>query len=96
MIPARLPAFLNKLKNGLFPKYFIYSLLATGSEAICENLNIKGINIDKLYAKEAIKLIKMEKNNNDPNLIWAITLLSGYHWKYVDLSQMNYLLGNKK
>ncbi|OLY79158.1 hypothetical protein AYI68_g2044 [Smittium mucronatum] len=92
MMPARLPIFLYKLKRYLFPKYFLYSFLAAGGEILTDDLNLKGVHPDKLYAKAAIHLIELEKNNSDPYLVWACVLLSGYHWKIFDRDEVEYLI----
>ncbi|OMJ28293.1 hypothetical protein AYI69_g2238 [Smittium culicis] len=91
MIPLKLPSFLHNLKHNLFPKYFLHSFLAAGCDIISENLNLKNVHIDHLYADAAVNLIKLENGNSDPHLIWAITLLSIYHWKNMDRKQMDYL-----
>ncbi|OMJ27098.1 hypothetical protein AYI69_g3476 [Smittium culicis] len=88
MIPIRIPLFLYKLKNKLFPKYFIYSFIAAGGEVIYKNLGIGDVHIEKLYAKAAIKLILAEKLSHDPHLLWACSLLACYHWKYPDIHEM--------
>ncbi|OMJ15464.1 hypothetical protein AYI69_g8185 [Smittium culicis] len=92
VLPIRLPQFLYNLKNDKFPKYFLYALLAASSEIISENLQLKSVHIDKVYADAAMKLLREEKNLHDPHVVWACVLMTAYHWKHPDIRSMEYLL----
>ncbi|OMJ26032.1 hypothetical protein AYI70_g494 [Smittium culicis] len=90
-MPARLPLFLHNLKNNLFPKYFIYSLVAAGGEILEKGISYKQTYIDKAFAKAAINSFEAEKSKSDPHIIWATSLMIAFHWKLCNIREMEYL-----
>ncbi|OLY80051.1 hypothetical protein AYI68_g5863 [Smittium mucronatum] len=96
MMPARLPNFLYKLKYNLFPKYFLYSLIAATGESLTYNSKSKKLNIDKIFGKAAIKLIKVEKDRSNPYLLWACVILSAFHRKHFNTQEAEYLMHLQK
>ncbi|PVU88404.1 hypothetical protein BB559_005575, partial [Furculomyces boomerangus] len=73
MIPVQFPDFIDKIYNKVYPKYFIYAVLSAG---------IKHINNDRsmeaTYAKNALGLIRNEKDSSNPLILWACMFLISY------------------
>ncbi|OLY79260.1 hypothetical protein AYI68_g6674 [Smittium mucronatum] len=68
LLPMRLPQFLYNLKNQLFPKYFIYSLISTDSCQVLSrsykssSKNVPLLESNKTLGKQQAKSTKKQKN----------------------------------
>ncbi|PVU88314.1 hypothetical protein BB559_005623 [Furculomyces boomerangus] len=89
MIPAQFPDFIDDIYNKIYPKYFIYAVLSTG---------IKYINNDRsmeaTYAKNALELIKIEKDSSNPLILWACMFLISYTTDVHDAKINSFSKGN--
>ncbi|PVU86834.1 hypothetical protein BB559_006382 [Furculomyces boomerangus] len=89
MIPVQFPDFIHNIYNRVYPKYFIYAVLSAG---------IKHINSDRsmeaTYAKNALVLIKNEKDSSNPLILWACMFLITYTAEAHDAKTNSFSQGN--
>ncbi|PWA00202.1 hypothetical protein BB558_003751 [Smittium angustum] len=78
MMPARIPLILTMFKQKTIPKYFLYSIMASGLKYVDTDRGNKEFMRENKYAVEACTLLKEHKNISDPYYIWTHLILSSY------------------
>ncbi|OLY81714.1 hypothetical protein AYI68_g4176 [Smittium mucronatum] len=96
MIPMNLPDFLFKLKRGLLPKYFIYSILAAGYNHLSDVSEKKIQNSDNHYAQAAVQLCNQDYPISDVYTLWSTLFIFVYFLRTGCLSEVSYFIWRSK
>ncbi|PWA02064.1 hypothetical protein BB558_001801 [Smittium angustum] len=84
MMPARIPELHYKMKNRQYPNYFYFSILALGNRLCSDVITEEDKNLESLYRKESLELLKQEKDIRNPIYLWTCVILLAHYGQLSD------------
>ncbi|PWA02767.1 hypothetical protein BB558_001066 [Smittium angustum] len=75
MMPIRILEIYYKMKNRQYPDFFYFSNLALGNRLCIDTMTDNNKNIESLYEKESLELLKQETDIRNPIYLWACVIL---------------------